>query len=98
MIFNVYSDPGHAWCKVHRSLVENLGIAGEITAYSYQRGEYVYLEEDCDLSTFIKALRATGRTIQFREFHTDKQSKIRSYNHYIRPRLPFKNGLDYMSN
>lgn len=98
MIFNVYSDPGHAWCKVHRSLIENLGIAGKITSYSYQRGEYVYLEEDCDLSTFATALRATGRTIQFREFNTDKQSKIRSYERYQDTSLPFKNGLDYMSN
>ena len=98
MIFNVYEDPGHAWCKVPRRLIESLGIADEITTYSYQRGDYVYLEEDCDLATFATALRATGKTIEFREFHTNKQSKIRSYSHYIRPRLPFKNGLDYMSN
>ena len=98
MIFNVYSDPGHAWCKVSRFLIEDLGIADEITTFSYQRGEYVYLEEDCDLSTFIKALRATGRTIRFYEYHTDKQSKIRSYARYQDTSVPFKNGLDYMSN
>ena len=99
MIFDVYEDPGHAWCKVHRSLVETLGIADKITPYSYQRGEYVYLEEDCDLSTFATALRATGKTIQFREHHTDKSSKIRSYARYRNTQdLPFKNGMDYMSN
>jgi hypothetical protein len=98
MIFDIYSDPGHAWCKVHRSLIENLGIADKITHYSYQRGEYVYLEEDCDLTTFAVALRATGQTIQFREHHTDKQSKIRSYDYYRKPNdLPFKTGLEYMT-
>jgi hypothetical protein len=98
MIFDVYSDPGHAWCKVHRSLIENLGIAHLITPYSYQRGEYVYLEEDCDLTTFATALRATGRAVQFREHHTNKSCKIRSYDRYKDTSQPFKNGMDYMSN
>lgn len=100
MKLNIYSDPGHAWCKVPRSLLVKYNIEGDITSFSYQRGDYVYLEEDCDLGTLIQTLNAWGVTVQFKEFHTNKQSKIRSYSHYIRPRnvLPFKNGLDYMSN
>ena len=100
MKLNIYSDPGHAWCKVPRSLLVKYNIEGDITSFSYQRGDYVYLEEDCDLSLLLSTLRACGVSVEFREFHTNKQSKIRSYSHYIRPRnvLPFKNGLDYMSN
>jgi hypothetical protein len=98
MIFDVYEDPGHAWCKVHRSLIENLGIAGDISSYSYQRGEYVYLEEDRDLPMFATTLRTTGATVKFREHFTNKSCKIRSYDRYKDTSLPFKNGMDYMSN
>ena len=100
MKLTIYADPGHAWCKVPRSLLVKLGIDGDITTFSYQRGEYVYLEEDCDLPLLITTLRAWGKSVEFKELHTNKSSKIRSYSHYIRPRnfLPLKNGLDYMSN
>ena len=56
-----YSDPGHGWLEVDRDLLVNLGIDEEITPYSYQRGEKVYLEEDCDFSTFAQAMKASGR-------------------------------------
>ena len=51
-VFDVYEDAGHAWMKVKKDLLHKMGIADKITAYSYERGEYAYLEEDCDLSTF----------------------------------------------
>lgn len=82
LTLNIYSDPGHAWCKVPRKLLAKLGIADQITTYSYQRNDSVYLEEDCDLGTFIVALNKAGVSVAFREFNTNKQSKIRSYNHY----------------
>ena len=56
-----YSDPGHGWLEVDRDLLVTLGIDEEITPYSYQRGEKVYLEEDCDFSTFARAMQAAGR-------------------------------------
>lgn len=84
LTLNIYSDPGHAWCKVPRSLLEKLGIVDQITTYSYQRKDSVYLEEDCDLGTLIVALNKAGVSVAFREFNTNKQSKIRSYNHYTK--------------
>lgn len=81
--FNVYADPGHAWARVPRGLLSTLGIEQRVTPYSYQRGQYAYLEEDCDLSLFIQAYRQhTGRDPAFRESHTDKYSKIRGYASY----------------
>ena len=77
-----YSDPGHSWAKVKRSVLHNLGIANDITPYSYQRGEYVYLEEDCDLSTLCMALNQCNTRIKFVEKHTDRDSRIRSYECY----------------
>lgn len=77
-----YTDPGHGWFKVKRSVLHNLGIADQITAYSYQRGEYVYLEEDCDLSTLCMALNQRNTRIKFVEKHADRESRIRSYECY----------------
>lgn len=83
MKIQVYSDPGHAWAKVKKSALVKLGIADKITTYSYMRGEYAYLEEDCDLSTFIAACRAAGVPFEFNEHVARfKHSKIRSYHHY----------------
>ena len=73
----IYSDSGHGWGKVTRKLVDSWGI--KISSYSYQRGAYVYLEEDCDLSKFCEAY---AKPITFKELHTDKTSKIRNYQSY----------------
>lgn len=78
----VYSDPGHAWGKVKRDVLHNLGIARAVTHYSYQRGEYVYLEEDQDLSVLCQALNERGTKVKFVEKNTDKDSRIRSYERY----------------
>ena len=78
----VYSDPGHAWAKVKRIVLHNLGIANDISSYSYQRGEYVYLEEDCDLTTLCMALNQRNTRVKFVEKRTDRDSRIRSYERY----------------
>jgi hypothetical protein len=59
--FYFYTDPGHGWLEVPRALLQELGIAEKISAYSYQRGETVFLEEDCDLSRFHQAMTNAGR-------------------------------------
>jgi len=78
----VYSDAGHAWGKVKRQVLENLGIADKISHYSYMYKDNVYLEEDCDLSLLFQTLTALDTKIKFVEKHTDKQSRIRSYQSY----------------
>lgn len=80
--YRIYADPGHAWCRVHRSKLIKLGILDKISSYSYQRGEWVYLEEDNDLSKFIAACKEKGETPKFIEEHTNRQSKIRSYEYF----------------
>jgi hypothetical protein len=60
--FTYYTDPGHGWVEVPRALLHELSIADKITGYSYQRGEDVFLEEDCDLSTFARAMAKAGRS------------------------------------
>ena len=78
----VFADPGHAWARVAKSKLVKLGIADKISTYSYQKGENAFLEEDCDLTVLVNALRGSGYEIKFNESHTNRQSKIRSYNTY----------------
>jgi hypothetical protein len=67
--FTHYTDPNHGWVEVPRALLHELGIADKITSYSYQRGEDVFLEEDCDLSTFDRAMEKAGRPFELIEVY-----------------------------
>jgi N-acetyl-anhydromuramyl-L-alanine amidase AmpD len=78
----VFGDPGHAWARFPKARLVKLGIADKITPYSYQNGANAFLEEDCDLSTLMTALKEKGYTVKFEESHTNKQSKIRGYCSY----------------
>lgn len=80
--FHFYSDPGHGWLKVPRKLLHDLNIANHITPYSYQRGDYVYLEEDSDLSRFMRAWNATEKPAQIIHHTGNRTSCIRKYERY----------------
>lgn len=82
--YTYYNDPGHGWLKVERKELVDLGILDKISHYSYQRGESVYLEEDCDASAFIAAKQKAmpGVQLKFTDRHADRSSKIRSYDSY----------------
>jgi hypothetical protein len=80
----VYNDPGHAWGKVKRKVLDNLGIAKEVSSYSYQYKDNVYLEEAADLSLVCRHLLLnTDVQIKFVEKHTNRDSRIRSYERYV---------------
>jgi hypothetical protein len=78
----VFGDPGHAWARFPKAKLVSLGIADKISTYSYQNGANAFLEEDCDLSVLVVALRDRGYEIKFNESHANKQSKIRNYSTY----------------
>jgi len=78
-LYDFYSDPGHGWLKVPRTEIEKLGIAHQVSTCSFKNGNFVYLEEDCDAPLFIKAQEAKGIEVKFKEYSTNKSSKIRSY-------------------
>jgi len=78
----VFADPGHAWARFPKARLLTLGIANKISTYSYMNGSNAFLEEDCDLSILISALRVRGYEIKFNESHTNRQSKIRNYSTY----------------
>lgn len=62
--YRFFNDPGHGWLEVEISELQELGIMGKITSYSYQQGRFAYLEEDCDFSTFAKAKEEAGQKLQ----------------------------------
>jgi len=53
--YTFHHDAGHGWLEVNCTDLVALNITTKITPYSYQKGNKVFLEEDCDLSTFIRA-------------------------------------------
>lgn len=83
--FRVYSDPGHAWVKVAKPfLVQIIGADWRkvFTCFSYERGDYVYLEEDDDAPRLISWCRANAIEPIFKPASTGAathRSRIRSY-------------------
>ena len=74
-----YSDPGHSWGAIKRKTLVDLGIDHMITPYSYQKGQTVYLEEDCDLPVLVSALALKGIKIEYQNKHTNNRSPVRTY-------------------
>ena len=81
-VFTHFTDPAHGWIKVSKQLLKELGIATKITAYSYQKGDYAYLEEDCDASLFVEEYeKQTGQKIKTVTSYAHR-SAIRNFQSY----------------
>ena len=88
--FTFFSDPGHGWLKVKKDLLEKLNIHNDVTSYSYMKGDFAYLEEDCDVTLFYNALITSGMSEldvkqlfqSMEQKHTDRTSAIRRYESY----------------
>ena len=79
----MFSDPGHGWVRFPKARLQRLGIADKISTYSYERNGQAFLEEDCDLTVLITALKSQGYTdIKFKGGTSNRSSKIRSYCRY----------------
>ena len=78
-----YSDAGHGWLEVTFEELIDLKILNSISGYSYIKGNgtfaKVYLEEDCDVGVFDKAMKK--RNIEYACHHIDhgNNSPIRTY-------------------
>lgn len=81
--FVLYADPSHGWVKVKRDQLIRMGILNRISGYSYERGQYIYLEEDTDASEFFNRLDALGKKWEVVYKTTiSKQSKVRGYDQF----------------
>ena len=83
-VFDFISDPGHGWVKVPVILLQSLCISNNISGYSYMRGKFAYLEEDCDASLFINALENLGVKFTFNSITSNNDSPIRMMKRYTK--------------
>lgn len=79
--FQWHKDAAHGWLEVPRELLKTLDIAEKISAYSYQSGDFVYLEEDCDWPLFAKAMAAEGLRFSYVRKYSEF-SDIRNFPRY----------------
>lgn len=83
MNIKFFADPAHGWGEVPISLIKELCIEDQISQYSYMKGDMAYLEEDCDLSVFLRALESKGIGYpNFVEVHTNNDSPVRGYQSF----------------
>ena len=80
--YTCHEDPGHGWLQVPHADIAALGV--EITPYSYQKGAYAYLEEDCDAPAFMQARTDAGHADPEIEhvLHRVMDSPVRRYASY----------------
>jgi hypothetical protein len=76
-----YQDAGHGWLAVKRKMLTELNLSNEITGYSYQKGQTVYLEEDYDAYIFVRACKNRGIEVVPLNKYCNR-SAIRSYESY----------------
>ena len=77
-----YQDPGHGWLAVKVHELVELGIDKHVSRCSYVRGKTAYLEEDCDATLYINALKERGVAVEVISRHTNSSSPIRGYDYY----------------
>ena len=81
--FQFHEDAGHGWLEVPKSIIRELGISDQISNYSYQKGDIAYLEEDADMSLFLKAYNEFNHTnILPQSSNYQDPSPIRQYDNY----------------
>lgn len=80
--FDFVNDPGHGWLKAPFDLIKKFGLQMFISNFSYQNGNDVYLEEDCDANLLLKALHENNIKYVIKYIHTDEPSEVRNMDYY----------------
>ena len=83
--FHFYSDPAHGWLRVNKRVLRNYWgnlWRQSFTPYSYELGDWVYLEEDQDAHVFLTGLKDAGVEYRInRRPQANTYSRIRNYQH-----------------
>jgi len=80
--YSFYNDPGHGWLAVKRKELVELGIIDKISTCSYQKGQTVYLEEDCDAPLFANAYTAKHGVKPATKDVYHEKTPIRNYDSF----------------
>lgn len=70
-------DPGHAWLQVPIDDVKKSGI--KVSAFSYQHGNHIFLEEDSDATAFLRVVGGLKEACKFPTKYEDP-TPIRNYD------------------
>jgi hypothetical protein len=77
MTLDYVQDPGHGWIGADINQLRQYGLTDKVSRYSYQDGDLVWLEEDCDAPLFVAALNRAGVQFRIVETHTRGDAWIR---------------------
>ena len=90
--FTFYSDPGHGRLAVPIELVRP--HLDRISVYSYARDGIAYLEEDCDITRWLKAIGVGDNPDACRAWFA---ANVQTFTHANDSAdLPFRRGVDYI--
>jgi hypothetical protein len=79
--FTYLQDPGHGWLIVDRTDLAAAGMsASDFTVCSHAHGDTFALEEDVDMTRFLKRLDERGIAYRLREQHTNNDAYVRSWS------------------
>ena len=82
--FPYIQDAGHGWARVPKAEIAKAGVADQISSYSFQKGNNVYLEQDADMQVFVAARTKQGLETKFSDYvNKSRPSRIRNYDTYI---------------
>ena len=61
-----FIDSGHGWLRVNKKEFEkDINASRQVSEYSYYDDDYVYLEEDCDASMYIKHIQINYENLTY---------------------------------
>ena len=88
-------DPGHGWLEVPTGELVRLGIANQISSFSYisKDGKKVYLEEDCDLAVFAEAKCKKESIRDPLKWDAEGVEEVYQENTFVRHLAPFTQAL-----
>jgi len=80
--FEYHTDAGHGWVKVPKKLLVELGVSKDISVYSYQNGDFAYIEEDGDATLLIEAYQKRFGKFNYEDIWDGDNSNIRNFQTY----------------
>lgn len=80
LVLTLHEDPGHSWLEVSKKQMEGFGVIP--SSCSYERGNSIFLEEDCDAPLFIGALIERKMQFGIRRTVYNNMCFIRELKHY----------------
>lgn len=82
MILRFFSDAGHGWLEVPKQMVRDFGLWDKVSQFSFHKGDFAYLEEDCDAGLVMQVLADRGIDFAFDEINHGDESPIRHYRYW----------------